>query len=103
MEGGGSIHLTAEQMDVAAPFPLSHGKLTPRPYVCLSVSDTGHGFDEGVTRRMFEPFFTGGTGLGLATVHEIVRDHGGAMNVRSKPVTEAASRRGCLPWRQTTS
>jgi signal transduction histidine kinase len=88
MEGGGSIHLTAEQIDVVAPFPLSHGKLTPRPYVCLSVSDTGHGFDEGVARRLFEPFFTtrlGGTGLGLATVHEIVRDHHGAINVRSEP------------------
>ncbi|HXW70311.1 MAG TPA: two-component system VirA-like sensor kinase [Methylocella sp.] len=88
MEGGGSIHLTAEQMNVAAPFPLSHGKLAPRSYVCLSVSDTGHGFDDRVARRLFEPFFTtrlGGTGLGLATVHEIVRDHGGAMNVRSKP------------------
>ena len=88
MEGGGSIHLTAAQIDVAAPFPLSHGKLAPRPYVCVSVSDTGDGFDEGVAGRLFEPFFTtrrGGTGLGLATVQEIVREHGGAMNVQSKP------------------
>jgi signal transduction histidine kinase len=84
----GSIHLTAELRDVPVPFPLSHGELTPGRYVCLSVSDTGHGFDESVARRLFEPFFTTrvtGTGLGLATVHEIVREHGGAMNVRSKP------------------
>lgn len=88
MEGGGSIRLTAEPRDVAAPVPLSHGELTPRPYVCLSISDTGHGFDDGVARRLFEPFFTtrlAGTGLGLATVYEIVRDHDGAMNVRSSP------------------
>ena len=67
---------------------LSHGELTPARYVCLSVSDNGHGFDECVARRLFEPFFTtrsAGTGLGLATVHEIVRDHDGAMNVRSNP------------------
>jgi signal transduction histidine kinase len=88
MEGSGSIRLTAELRDVVVPFPLSHGELTPRRYVCLSVSDTGHGIDEGVARRLFEPFFTtrpGGTGLGLATVYEIVRDYDGAMNVRSIP------------------
>ncbi len=67
---------------------MSHGELSPGHYVCLTVSDSGCGFDEGVARRLFEPFFTtrsGGTGLGLATVSEIVRDHEGAMNVQSKP------------------
>ena len=56
--------------------------------MCLAVIDTGHGFDEEVARRLFEPFFTtrlAGTGLGLATVLEIVRDHDGAMNVQSTP------------------
>jgi CheY-like chemotaxis protein len=56
--------------------------------VCLAVEDNGRGFDEGVARRLFEPFFTtrsAGTGLGLATVREIVRDHDGAINVQSKP------------------
>jgi CheY-like chemotaxis protein len=80
--------VTAEQKDVAAPCSLSHGALTPGRYVCLAVTDTGCGFAEGVARRLFEPFFTtrlAGTGLGLATVGEIVRDHDGAMNVQSKP------------------
>jgi signal transduction histidine kinase len=88
MEGGGCIHVSAEFRSVPAPLALSHGELAPGRYVCLSVSDTGFGFDEGVARRLFEPFFTtraAGTGLGLATVQEIVREHDGAMNVESKP------------------
>jgi signal transduction histidine kinase len=88
MEGGGCIHLRAEQREVVTPFALSHGELTPARYVCLSVSGNGHGFDERVARRVFEPFFTTrltGTGLGLATVPEIVRDDDGAMDVHSKP------------------
>jgi signal transduction histidine kinase len=86
MEGSGCIRLCAEQKDVAAHFLLSHGELTPGRYVCLAIVDTGPGFDERVARRLFEPFFTtrsAGTGLGLATVREIVRDHDGAMNVQS--------------------
>jgi signal transduction histidine kinase len=88
MEGGGCIRVTAEQKDVAALCSMSHGALTPGRYVCLAVIDTGRGFAEGVARRLFEPFFTtrrAGTGLGLATVGEIVRDHDGAMNVQGKP------------------
>jgi signal transduction histidine kinase len=88
MPRGGSICITAKQKEVAAFLPMSHGELVPGPYVCLAVIDSGRGFDESVAQRLFEPFFTtraAGTGLGLATVHEIVRDHGGAMNVQSKP------------------
>ncbi len=54
-------------------------------YVCIAVSDTGRGFAEDVARRLFEPFFTtrmAGTGLGLATVREILRDHEGATRGR---------------------
>ena len=67
---------------------MSDGELSPGRYVCLSVSDNGRGFDERVARRMFEPFFTtrlAGTGLGLATVREIVRDHDGAIGAQSVP------------------
>ena len=88
MQGSGCIRVTAEQKDVLASTLLSHGELMPGRYVCLAVIDTGHGFNEDVARRLFEPFFTtrlAGTGLGLATVREIVRDHGGAMNVQSQP------------------
>ena len=87
IESRGTIRVTTEQKAVTAPLPLTHGELTPGPYVCLRVTDTGRGFDETVARRLFEPFFTtraGGTGLGLATVREIVREHRGAMNVESE-------------------
>ncbi len=88
IEGGGCIEVAAERKDLTAPTALSHGELARGRYICISVSDTGRGFDEGVTRRLFEPFFTtraAGTGLGLATVQEIVRDHHGAMSAESKP------------------
>jgi signal transduction histidine kinase len=88
MDGGGSIRVSTELKDISAPLSVSHGELAPGRYVCLAVVDTGCGFDANVARRLFEPFFTtrlAGTGLGLATVQEIVRDHDGAMNVQSTP------------------
>ena len=88
IDGAGSIRVAAEEKTLVASMSLSHGELPAGRYVCLAVSDTGRGIDETVARHLFEPFFTtrsAGTGLGLATVYEIVRDHGGAMNVESKP------------------
>jgi signal transduction histidine kinase len=88
IDGRGSILVTAEAKDVRAVLRLSHGDVRPGRYVCLAVDDSGRGFGEAVARRLFEPFFStraAGTGLGLATVREIVRDHDGAMNVHSKP------------------
>lgn len=88
MEGSGRICVMADAQELDQPRALSHGNLAPGRYVRFIVTDSGPGFSDEVARRLFEPFFTtrpAGTGLGLATVRKIVRDHEGAMHVVSAP------------------
>ena len=85
---GGRLEVRLEAVVVDAPMIARHPELQPGPSVCITVADTGHGIPPEVLERIFEPFFTTkgpgeGTGMGLALVHGIVTDHGGAVLVDS--------------------
>jgi PAS domain S-box-containing protein len=90
MGGRGRLSVALDTIELGSPEPESSVGLAAGQYVRLTVSDTGHGMDASVVERIFEPFFTtkqpgGGTGLGLAVVHGIVKDHEGAISVASEP------------------
>ncbi len=90
MPDGGRIELTTGCVDVDdEPAPRSMD-LEPGCYATLTVRDTGPGVPPELFDRVFEPFFTTkeagkGTGLGLATIHGIVRQHGGAVSLDNHP------------------
>jgi PAS domain S-box-containing protein len=89
-ERGGILEVKLAVLNVDADFAQTHADLREGRYLRLIVSDTGCGIDRHTMERIFEPFFTTkgpgeGTGLGLATVYGIVKDHDGAISVYSEP------------------
>jgi CheY-like chemotaxis protein len=89
MPHGGTLTLTASNLTIDAQYAGMSQEAKAGPHVLLQVTDTGHGMSPEVRERIFEPFFTTkelgkGTGIGLATVHTVVKSHGGFLNVESE-------------------
>jgi two-component system cell cycle sensor histidine kinase/response regulator CckA len=107
MPSGGQLLIHTTEKDVDQNFVRLNPDVIPGHYVCLSVTDTGAGIPLDILPRIFEPFFTTkepgkGTGLGLATVFGIIKQHGGFIKVESEP-GRGACFRIFLPSAKTTS
>ena len=90
MPDGGTLTLDTENIAVDDAYAQHPHRPVPGRYVRLRVSDTGVGMSREVAARAFEPFFTTkpkgqGTGLGLATIHGIVTQAGGHVQIYSEP------------------
>jgi two-component system cell cycle sensor histidine kinase/response regulator CckA len=88
MPGGGDLYIQAENAEIGSEY-IQPFEIKPGRYVKTSVTDTGVGMDQATCKRIFEPFFTTkhmgrGTGLGLASVYGIIKNHGGFINVYSE-------------------
>jgi two-component system, cell cycle sensor histidine kinase and response regulator CckA len=89
MPKGGELGIHTDFVEIDPAYVKSHPEASPGHHVCLTVSDTGCGMDLATRTRIFEPFFTTkdlgkGTGLGLATVYGIVKQHKGWLEVTSE-------------------
>ncbi len=90
MPSGGDLAITIATVELDAPGAEKMGEARAGAFAVLSVKDSGCGIAPEILTRIFEPFFTTkdvgkGTGLGLATVHGIVKQHRGWVLVQSQP------------------
>ena len=86
---GGVLEIGIEEILIDADDRLNHQSIRHGHYLLLTIRDTGNGISQENIERIFEPYFTTkekgeGTGLGLAVVRGIVKDHGGEIRVYSE-------------------
>ena len=89
MPKGGKLLIETTTVKIDAEQVRKNSEARPGQFICLTVTDTGCGMEPKVLERIFEPFFTTkavgeGTGIGLATVYGIVKQHHGWAEVTSK-------------------
>jgi PAS domain S-box-containing protein len=86
---GGTLEIDLSEISISSSDRVHFSDLTPGPYVCISFKDSGCGIEPSNIQRIFEPYFSTkglsrGTGLGLAVVHGIVKEHKGQVKVYSE-------------------
>jgi PAS domain S-box-containing protein len=87
MPRGGEMFISARNATLGERVAPGSSSPPHGPFVALAVADTGTGIPHEISHRIFEPFFTtksSGSGLGLSTVHAIVKSHGGFIDVQSE-------------------
>ncbi|MBW2144654.1 MAG: PAS domain S-box protein [Deltaproteobacteria bacterium] len=87
---GGLLEVTLSRVEANRDSDPALAELKPGHYLHLCISDTGCGMNDATVKRIFDPYFTTkekgtGTGMGLAVVHGIVKNHGGTIRVYSEP------------------
>jgi two-component system cell cycle sensor histidine kinase/response regulator CckA len=105
MAKGGRLTISTDVIEIDEEKARDSPERRPGVFVCLAMADTGEGMDPATLRRIFEPFFTTkdaekGTGLGLATVFGIVKQHKGWLEVESMVGNGSTFRifLPALPW-----
>ena len=90
MPDGGILRIETSRTWLDEGYRATHPWVDAGEYICLTCTDTGGGMDEETKERVFEPFFTTkppgeGTGLGMAMIYGLMKQHGGYVHIYSEP------------------